>query len=298
MSYSKTDKMKHSVRIAILSLCSFFLVLSIKAQETQLGLNVGFSNYKGDISKTIGAFSLGQYRPAAGIYLRQKHNPYFTTRFGLQYGQATASDETAINEARRLRNLSFVTNIFEVGLMEEFNILGFDYYEGKYFSPYIFLGIAGYYFNPKTEYLGRLYELQPLGTEGQGIPGFGPRYEKYQIAIPFGFGFKYALTEEITISLELGGRKLFTDYLDDVSGTYVTYQTLLEYNGELSAILAHRGGEFLGTEPLEVPTGTVRGNPDFKDWYFFSLFGVSWTIFKKDYNPYYRPRKKRLGCPW
>lgn len=291
--------MKHPLHYLLtLSCCVLLGTLKLSGQETQLSLNVGFSNYNGDISKTVDAFSLGEYRPAAGIHFKQKHNPYFTTRFGLQYGQATATDAIAESEPRRLRNLSFVTNIFEIGLMEEFNLLGFDYYEGKYFSPYIFAGIAGFYFNPKAEYLGRLYELQPLGTEGQGIPGFGEKYNLYQFAIPFGLGLKYALTESITLSLELGGRKLFTDYLDDISGTYVNYQTLLQNNGELAAILAHRSGEYLGTEPLEVPTGTVRGNPTNNDWYFFSLVGVSWTIFKKDYNPYYRPRRKTFGCPW
>lgn len=270
----------------------------LAAQETQLGFNVGFSTYNGDITRDFGIVSLGNFHPAAGLYFKQKHNAYFSTRFGLQYGYISGSDADTQNEPRRIRNLSFESVILELGLMEEFNILGLDYYEGKYFSPYFFAGIAGYYFNPKAEYLGRLYELQPLGTEGQGIPGFPEKYNRYQFAIPFGVGLKYALTETITLYLEAGGRKLFTDYLDDVSGTAVNYQTLQQYNGDLAAILANRTGEYLGTEPREVPTGTVRGNPEFDDWYFFTLAGVSWTIYKRNYNPYFRPRRKIFGCPW
>ena len=61
----------------------------------------------------------------------------------------------------------------------------------------------------------------------------------------------------------------FTDYIDDVSTIYISYPELYEQAGPLTAALANRQGEYLGTEPVIVPTGSLRGNPDTKD-----LFGT------------------------
>jgi hypothetical protein len=40
------------------------------------------------------------------------------------------------------------------------------------------------------------------------------------VAIPFGIGAKMNVSKKVGIGLEWGPRKTFTDYLDDVSGTY------------------------------------------------------------------------------
>ena len=54
-----------------------------------------------------------------------------------------------------------------------------------------------------------------MGTEGQGIDGFGEKYKLTQFAIPMGAGVKIAVTERLNIGLEAGVRKTFTDYIDD-----------------------------------------------------------------------------------
>ena len=70
--------------------------------------------------------------------------------------------------------------------------------EGKYyFSPYVFTGISMFSFNPQAKHGDTWFELQPLGTEGQGTIAY-PDKKKYsltQLCIPFGTGIKYDLSK-------------------------------------------------------------------------------------------------------
>jgi hypothetical protein len=252
----------------------------LQAQENfQVGLMAGVTNYQGDLSPGNGAFnweSVGNFHGSAGIFLRLLHNDFLNMRLQLQYGKVSGTDADA-PESRRFRNLSFQSNIWEVALIEEWNIFGLNADRGKIVTPYLAGGIALFRFNPKTDYLGQLIELQPLGTEGQGIPGFDPPYALVQLAIPMGGGVKIALGQDATLGLEIMGRKLFTDYLDDVSTRYPDYQTLLRENGLLAATLSNRQGELPGADPVVIP-GTVRGNPDFQDWYFFSTVSFAFAL--------------------
>ena len=218
-------------------------------------------------------------------------------RANVSYGKVSASDAQSEDEGRKRRNLSFQSNIFEFGLTGELNIFGYEP-EGlqRRFSPYIFGGIAVFHFNPKTTYEGQLVELQPLGTEGQGMDGFGEKYKLTQFAIPMGAGVKIAVTERLNIGLEAGVRKTFTDYLDDLSTDYVSYTQLLHNNGRLAAALGNRTGEYLGTEPVDVPTGTQRGNPNVDDWYFIGGVTVSYNIFGNN-GGLGRRGKDSFGCP-
>ena len=62
-----------------------------------------------------------------------------------------------------------------------------------------------------------------LGTEGQGDSAYPDRkpYNTMGFCIPFGVGVKYAINDRMNIGLEITHRFTTTDYLDDVSKTYV-----------------------------------------------------------------------------
>ncbi len=99
--------------------------------------------------------------------------------------------------------------------------------------------------------VNRVY-LKPLSTEGEGLPGYPDRkpYSLTQLAIPFGGGVKFAITNDWHIGLEVGLRKLFTDYLDDVSSTYADPNDLLTAKGQLAVDLSYRGDEVVGGDPV------------------------------------------------
>ena len=257
----------------------FFLLFCSSTLFAQEDFNIGFSlgaaNYQGDLTPE-GISSFGRTNVTAGLFLRLNHNDFINTRVHIQYGKIEASDADG-GPGRVERNLSFFTNIWEAALIEEINILGYRPGSRRFFSPYVFGGIAVFHYNPKTEYLGQVVELQPLGTEGQGIPGYAGNYSLTQIALPIGGGLKVAVGPDATLSLEVGGRKLFTDYLDDVSGPYIDSRILLEGNGPLAAALGNRIGEYRNSDPVNTP-GAPRGNPKYLDWYFFSTVSFSFAL--------------------
>ena len=256
----------------------FILLISasLSAQdEFSLGFSLGTSNYQGDLTPA-GISNFGRTNVTGAAFLRLLHNDHFNTKINLQYGFIEANDADG-GPGRVGRNLSFWTHIWEASLIEEFNIIGYKAGTKRFLSPYVFGGIAVFHFNPKTEYLGQEVELQPIGTEGQGIPGFAGPYDLFQVAIPIGGGLKIAIGKDATLSIEAGGRKLFTDYLDDVSGPYIDSKILLDGNGPLAVALGNRQGEYLGTDPINTP-GAPRGNPDFLDWYFFSTVSLAFYL--------------------
>ena len=282
-------------KIFVLLITSTIAFIS-NAQHGEIGIFAGASLYQGDL--TPGIVSIQSPNIAYGLFGAYTPIDRFTIKGSFYRGRIAADDADQKNAKLRERNLSFRSNITEVGLRGEFNILGFqpaDMYTP--FSPYFFVGLAATHHNPKAEYQGEWYELQPLGTEGQGIIGYIPKYDRVIVAIPYGGGIKYALSEHFTVGFELGVRKTFTDYLDDVSTTYVDPQTLLNSSsqGDLILALSNRTGELLGGEPIQFEEGSVRGNPDNDDAYLIGGFSISYNIIGAGgYN--YGRKKKRTGC--
>ena len=275
--------MKPSVRInfrekvyaTILVVCStFFIPVVASAQYTELGFGVGLSTYWGDLNAPSISTNLTKN---SGLALQFHGRKIFKNNIGVKlafmYGQVKGDDTNSPLDWQEMRNLSFKSSISELSLMGEYYIFGFDTEPGStIFLPYIAGGISGFRFDPKTVYRGSLVRLQPLGTEGQGLPSFDQKYSLYSGALCFGGGAKILLTESINIGLEVVMRRTFTDYLDDVSKSYVNYDDLSAGNGVLAANLANRTNEFLGIdEPLQLPTGSQRGGQTIKD-YFISTF--------------------------
>ncbi|MEM9820361.1 MAG: DUF6089 family protein [Bacteroidota bacterium] len=280
-------------RLLILIFFSFPLITS--AQSLELGLMLGASGYQGDLSPSTNITSTSGLHPSIGFFGRINRNRLWSYRLSFSYGVVSANDADAQDESRRRRNLNFRSKILELALTGELNFLGRD----RRLSPYLFGGIALFNFNPQAEYQGRRVDLQPLGTEGQGLDNFPDRYNRVQFSIPFGIGLKFAINDRLNLGVEIGLRKTFTDYLDDVSGTYVNYNELLAANGQLSADLSNRTGEFLGTDPLQLETGTRRrGNPDSKDWYFINGVTLSYSLFDDKNSWGGKHGKKQLGCPF
>ncbi len=283
-------------RILILLLALLPLTV-VQAQHFEAGLLVGVSNYEGDLAPNTVKLSVGETHAAFGVFGRYNINNSFAVKLGVNYGSLSGDDSESTTEARRQRNLSFKSHILEVGLTGEWNILGFQPYNlERIFSPYLFAGVAVFNYNPKAWYNGEWVELQPLGTEGQGMPDFDTKYATTQLSIPFGIGAKYAINDKWTVGIELGLRKTFTDYLDDVSTNYVEYSELEAGNGELSALLANRTGEYLNTEPVSVETGARRGDPDNDDWYFIGGVTLSYNFLDNGLVGARNRGRRKQGC--
>jgi len=274
----------------ILILSFLFMPFFMNAQ-IEIGLMAGGSNYSGDLAPETVRASVGQTHAAFGGFLRYGFGKYVTARLNVAYGTISADDAKASNQGQIDRNLSFRSRVLEAGLIGEFNILGYRAYNYEsVFSPYVFVGITGFKYNPQAFFDNQWIDLQPLGTEGQGLDQRPAKYNLVEYAIPFGLGVKYAINDKFNVGLEVGMRKTFTDYLDDVSTTYVAFDELAAGNGELAAQLGNRSGR-------DIATGTNRGNAENDDWFLIAGFTVSYNISDNGLVGARRKNSRKSGCP-
>jgi len=260
----------------LLSLLLFLFPLLSSAQTRLHGtLFGGFANYYGDLQNK--PITLDQSSLAIGAGLKYDLTEHIAIRSGFMYGRIGADDKRN-KSSLQFRNLNFQSKVFEWNVLAEYSL--FDLNE-RNISPYVFGGIAIFHFNPYTfDSLGNKHFLQPLSTEGQGLPQYPDRdpYKLTQFSIPLGIGIKYRVTDRVVLGYEFGLRKTFFDYLDDVSTTYVDQTTLLNAKGPKAVELAYRGGELHGGDPNYPVDGTTRGGSEFKDWYYFSGFTLTIDI--------------------
>jgi hypothetical protein len=240
----------------------------MNAQKTnEIGLFLGGSYYIGELNPTGHLNSLT--RPAAGIVYR--HN--FGYRLSLAgsgiIGSVQGIDARTSSFEQQQRNLSFRSRIYELAARMEFNFVEYKIGdERNQFTPFMFLGLSVFNFNPKASYNSQWVALQPLKTEGQA-----KGYLRTQLAIPFGAGVKMNLAKRIGLVVEWGMRKTFTDYLDDVSTVYANPADLAA-NGPAAVALADRSG-------ASDNIGRQRGNPRTKDWYCFTGLTLTFQLSDK-----------------
>lgn len=270
-------------------LLSAFIPMLSFSQRLHVNLFGGFSNYLGDLQEK--SVTLEQSNRAFGAGLSYDATRHFSLRAGFVYGKIGAEDKLNTLAVLRRRNLSFQSVVKEGNMLAEYNF--FNISERK-FTPYVFGGLAVFHFNPFTyDTLGNKIYLQPLGTEGQGLAQYPGRkmYKLTQLAIPFGAGVKLRLSDNVVVSYELGLRKLFTDYLDDVSSTYADQTVLAAARGTTVVQMAYRGGELKNAGSAYPAEGVIRGNPALKDWYYMHGFTISIGLHTG------RKGKARYDCP-
>ncbi|MDX1683776.1 MAG: DUF6089 family protein [Saprospiraceae bacterium] len=258
-------------------------------QTLDLGIQVGGGAYSGDLSTPGLTSYLQNVNPAVGGFLRVGLSRGITLRAGLLYTQVEAQDRNSGVEWRTQRDLAFSSRIFEGSIISEVHPLAWwRSSDARSISPYIFGGIGLFRFNPQANINGTQVDLQPLGTEGQGMPGYAPRYDLHGLVVPFGIGLRWESGKWI-IDLEYGVRWTDTDYIDDVSMDYVAYDELLENNGALAAMLGNK---------IDAPTGTQRGNPDVNDWFGVAVLSFAYRL-NFNNSRYIRGVKGRkpLDCP-
>ncbi len=263
-----------------------FTLSTAAYSQVQIGPFVGASGYLGDLSYK----PLKRLKPAIGISGLYQITNRINLRASVSIANVEGGDEwSGTAYMRQIRNLSFASAITEVNLGGEFTLFNLDKIN---WSPYLFAGVAAFHFNPYTIYAGNKVYLKPLSTEGEGLseyPGKKP-YSLTQLAVPFGGGIKYLISDNVTVAAEFGLRITSTDYLDDVSNTYIDSATLFSERGPLAVKLAFRGNEVVGgnTYPAK---DAVRGNPKYTDWYYLIGFHLFFRI-NKSYGI-----KKGYGCP-
>ncbi len=245
-------------------------VLFLQSQRVHVGLAGGLANYNGDLLDKL--YPKKITNGFIGITMHYELQDQILLRGGYSFARVNGSDTHAEKEELRLRNLQFESAVSEFSFVGGYYL--FNLYEKK-FSPYVFAGLALFHFNPYTyDSTGKKTFLKPLSTEGQGIYPNKKEYSLWQPAIPFGGGFKFAINENLRIGIELGLRKLFTDYLDDVSTSYPDRNDLLAARGPTAVELSYRSDE-VGGDPNFPSKETQRGSAAQKDIYYFTGLNIT-----------------------
>jgi hypothetical protein len=275
---------KKIIAVAAFSVGIFFNCSSLKAQnavtqEGEFGFGIGASHYFGDLNTRA---RLNRAKIAGTIFFRKNMGNYIAVRIGATFAQLGYSDQyNTHNTYMYSRNLSFNSKVWELTLQGDFNFFRFMPGDPQYsFTPYITLGAGVFSFDPYAYLRGEKIPLRSLGTEGQGSALYPDRkqYSSMAICIPFGAGIKYAFNEKINIAFEVLHRFTNTDYLDDVSKTYVDPSVFpLNPDGSVSnAQLLHDRSYEIG-EPIGLPN-RQRGNSKQKDQFVTAMIHLTFNL--------------------
>lgn len=246
-------------------------------QQGEFGISFGAAHYFGDINTRA---AINRPKPAIGLFFRKQFGNYVGMRIAGHYAQLGYSDTYSKNEFQQRRNLSFNTNIWEVAVMGDFNFFKFQPSDSRYlFTPYVTLGVGVFTYDPYAYLNDKKEFLRPLGTEGQTVGYQGRKqYGTMGVCIPFGAGIKYNVSPSLNVSFEVSHRYTFTDYLDDVSTTFIGANNFpASGNGPTALLLQDRSFE-INPNAIIGLEGRQRGNSSQKDQYMFVELGLSFNI--------------------
>ncbi|GAO42845.1 hypothetical protein FPE01S_01_18630 [Flavihumibacter petaseus NBRC 106054] len=245
----------------------------------EIGLSVGAAHYFGDLNPSA---HINRPKLAVAAFFRKQFGNYIAVRVQGQFAQVGYADKYySDNDFQYHRNLSFNSSIWELGLMGDFNFFKFVPGTADHrFTPYVTLGVSAFSYDPYAYLNGTKYFLRPLGTEGQGTAAYPDRkpYGSMAFAIPLGVGVKYNVNEKINVGFEVLYRFTNTDYLDDVSTTYVgidKFPPLPDNSPSAAALLQDRSYEV--GDPIGIE-GRQRGYAKQKDQFVTAQFTVSFNL--------------------
>ncbi|MBC7885628.1 MAG: hypothetical protein H7X99_09145 [Saprospiraceae bacterium] len=245
------------------------MIHKIEAQYLHSKIHLGAMFYQGDLTPRAIDYSFGPGNLAWGVSVGKDLTDWISINARFMKGTLTGDDSYSTNLIQRSRNLSFSSPLYEYGFYADVRINKFWKALDKYkLRLYLSVGLNLIHFNPKTYYKGQWVDLQPLGTEGQTLPGsVKNKYSLNSLSRPIGITIEFDITHRTAFGLEIAPRKTYTDYLDDVSGAYPFYDDMMSAGNTLGANLSNRRGEFFGTDNERLSTGATRGNPNNNDWY-------------------------------
>lgn len=255
----------------------------------EVSFGIGTNNFLGELggSNTVGSHFVKDFDFKSSRWLIQGGYGYklaeqWAVKGNLIYGRFYGSDSFTDEEHRHIRNLSFRSPFVEASATIDFSIIKERYghrYDlrrnkglGNLPNVYIYTGISALYFNPKAQYTdGKWYALQPLGTEGQGIVPTREKYSRVTMAIPAGIGMNYVIDRNLGIGFEYGIRMTFSDYIDDVSNTYVDPSV---FTDPMALYFSDpTGGTWVGSA-----AGLQRGQNKYNDAYMFLSIKLTYKL--------------------
>lgn len=280
--------------------------------KLEIGFNAGPQFFLGDLGGGMGAgaqfikdIDWEETRPSAGLYLNIHPLDWFSIRAAMQMGVVSGNDIhsptiTQNDIFRHNRNLHFRSGTQEFYLaLALYPLQLIPAKAGSLLNsiqPYGLIGAGFFHFNPKAQDIdGSWVALQPLRLEGQGFSEY-PQSKPYSLTqynLNTGLGVKFYLTPTLFIGTEVLYRKLFTDQIDNVSGSFyvdpATFDTYLSAADAVRAKRLYYQGNYAlgGLAPHQ--TTLPRGNLLQNDAFFSHTIHIGKRLFAQS--------DKRLNCP-
>lgn len=273
--------------------------------KIELGIGVGPLFFLGDLGGNAGVgqstwlkdVSFPLTKLSKGLYVNVYPTEWLGFRLAINQGKIDGYDYKTVDKGgdevfRKERNLQFKSNLLEAYAAAEIYptvfIEKYDGLRGK-LRPYGLIGVGVFKFNPKGQYFypdghSEWVDLQPLRLEGQGMAEYPDRkpYKLTQLEIPMGVGFKYYVTDGMYVGLEMLHRQTFTDYVDDVSTTYVDPSLFANYLNPQQAAMAnqlyYRQNFVPGSTTFRLPQDPKRGDATQNDAFFSSVIRCGWRL--------------------
>jgi hypothetical protein len=307
-------------------LCSLLLVViqSIHSQHFEAGGSIGSLYYAGDIGgRTSGLTGLIQNKTSPASLLGCLDFGYTPVRFmqvrlSVLIGSVQAADSllnpiTQQETIKKTRNLHFRSPIREASIL--FAVHPFDFYNSesiwlRKFSTYLLFGAGFFKFNPKGWYQNPTgpdgwVALKPLRTEGQGMMDYpdSQEYKLHALNLQIGVGIRYLISPKLSVALEIINRRTYTDYLDDVSRTYIDNDAFETYFGT-SSKLAETAKQLANNPAFKnngnyIPgffPGSLRGSPVSKDYYYGTTLRIGYRLGPAINEAIQRSRQGMLDC--
>jgi hypothetical protein len=299
---------------SLLRKCFFLLVIvltlhfpsfsqSAPGPYFEAGATVGPMVFMGDLGGHFGRganaflkdYNIPTTKIAFGAFLAYHPSEWLGFRMELTYGNVTGDDALIQDKGgeeifRKNRNLNFrsvilegmvAAEIYPTVIFEE----GSSDLSGR-LRPYGVIGVGLFHFNPQGTYVdpntgqSTWVDLQPLHTEGEGFAEYPGRknYKLTQLNIPMGVGLKYYFSQNVNLAFEILYRKTFTDYIDDVSTTFIDPSLFYKYLSPSQAIIAnnlYNKSPLRNTPGSNFQVGRKRGDPTHTDAYFTAGFKLA-----------------------
>jgi len=219
------------MRKTLIFIIFLFGIITTNAQKNgDIGLMVGTTYYLGDINPT---YQFQSIHPAFGLMYRHTFDFRYSLRGSLVYGRLSGDDLKYNNNYQELRAASFDSPLFDFSVQAEFNFLPYITTSDKHrAAPYVTAGLNWFY-TPDV---------------------------KLQMGFPFGVGFKFYVSEKVSMGCEWGWRKSFTDEIDGL-GDY-------DKNPLIDNVFDNQKDEY-----------RQRSIKNHKDWFSYAGIFISYKFF-------------------
>jgi hypothetical protein len=277
-------------------------------RQWEFDLNVGPTVFLGDVGggKGAGTLFVKDVNPSTanifyGLNVSYYPNSWLGFRGSFNRGRVAGFDSViaqrgSVEINRKNRNLGFRSDITEVNIAAEVYPFSYFVQEESFFNnklrPYFTIGIGAFHFNPQGIYeeangKKTWVDLKPLRLEGQGMSEYPNRKEYANVAFQmlFGFGIKYFINDQWYVGGELMQRYTFTDYVDDVSTTYIDPTLFAKYLPKEQVPIAQQmmfKRALVNNRPVTDFVGKERGDATNKDYYMSLFLKVGFRFGSRD----------------